>query len=176
MNKIELKFRVNNREHSIIVDGNRRLLDVLREDLNLMGVKEGCGVGECGACTVILNGKSVNSCLILAGQVQGCEIITIEGLKGKNGEPHTEDTLHPKGTSHPKGTLHPLQQAFIDAGAVQCGFCTPGIILSAFALLAENPNPGENEIKEALSGNLCRCTGYKQIIEAVKLASKEQSD
>lgn len=164
MNKIELKLKVNNRDHSIIVDGNRRLLDVLREDLNLMGVKEGCGVGECGACTVILNGKAVNSCLILAGQVQGCEIITIEGLEGENGEPY------------PKGTLHPLQQAFIDAGAVQCGFCTPGIILSAFALLTENPNPSEDEIKEALSGNLCRCTGYKQIIEAVKLASKEQSD
>ena len=182
MNKIELKFRVNNRDYSINVDGNRRLLDVLREDLNLTGVKEGCGVGECGACTVILNGKAVNSCLILAGQVQGCEIITIEGLEGENGELHQEGTLHPKGTLHPegtsypKGTLHPLQQAFIDAGAVQCGFCTPGIILSAFALLAENPNPGEDEIKEALSGNLCRCTGYKQIIEAVKLASKEQSD
>lgn len=143
---------------------------MLREDLNLMGVKEGCGVGECGACTVILNGKAVNSCLILAGQVQGCEIITIEGLEGENGEPY------PKGTLHPEGNLHPLQQAFIDAGAVQCGFCTPGIILSAFALLAENPNPCEDEIKEALSGNLCRCTGYKQIIEAVKLASKEQSD
>ncbi len=167
MNKIELKLRVNNREHSIIVDGNRRLLDVLREDLNLTGVKEGCGVGECGACTVILNGKAVNSCLILAGQVQGSEIITIEGLGGENGEPYPKDTLYPV------GTLHPLQQAFIDAGAVQCGFCTPGIILSAFALLAENPNPGEDEIKEALSGNLCRCTGYKQIIEAVKLASSE---
>jgi carbon-monoxide dehydrogenase small subunit len=170
MNKIELKFRVNNRDHSIIVDGNRRLLDVLREDLNLTGVKEGCGVGECGACTVILNGKAVNSCLILAGQVQGCEIITIEGLEGENGE------LYPEGTLRALRTLHPLQQAFIDAGAVQCGFCTPGIILSAFALLAENPNPGEDDIKEALSGNLCRCTGYKQIIEAVKLASKEQSD
>ncbi len=149
------------------VDTQTGKVDVLREDLNLTGVKEGCGVGECGACTVVLNGRAVNSCLILAGQVQGCEIITIEGLEGENGEPDQE------GTSHPEGTLHPLQQAFIDAGAVQCGFCTPGIILSAFALLAENPNPGDDEIKEALSGNLCRCTGYKQIIEAVKLASEK---
>jgi len=147
------------------VDTQTGKVDVLREDINLTGVKEGCGVGECGACTVVLNGRAVNSCLILAGQVQGCEIITIEGLEGENGEPDQE------GTSHPEGTLHPLQQAFIDAGAVQCGFCTPGIILSAFALLSENPNPSEDEIKEALSGNLCRCTGYKQIIEAVKLAA-----
>jgi len=147
------------------VDTQTGKVDVLREDINLTGVKEGCGVGECGACTVVLNGRAVNSCLILAGQVQGCEIITIEELEGENGEPDQE------GTSHPEGTLHPLQQAFIDAGAVQCGFCTPGIILSAFALLSENPNPSEDEIKEALSGNLCRCTGYKQIIEAVKLAA-----
>ena len=155
MKKIMLNLTVNNREYSLSVDTNKRLLDVLRDDLKLIGVKEGCGIGECGACTVIMDGKIVVSCLVLAGQAQGSRITTIEGLEGKHGE------------------LHPLQQAFIDAGAVQCGFCTPGMILSSFELLNENPDPGEDEIKEALSGNLCRCTGYKHIIDAVKLAAKK---
>lgn len=130
-------------------------MDVLREDLNFTGVKEGCGIGECGACTVLMNGKPVNSCLVLIGQAEGSEVVTIEGLKGKNGE------------------LHPLQEAFIEAGAVQCGYCIPGMILSAEALLQNNPHPTEDLIKEAISGNLCRCTGYRQIIDAVKIASKK---
>lgn len=152
--KIELNIKVNNKDYKLFVDSNKRLLDVLRDDLGLTGVKEGCAIGECGACTVIMNGKNVCSCMILAGQAEGAEITTIEGLEGPNGE------------------LHPLQEAFIETGAVQCGFCTPGMILSSLVLLKNNPNPTKEEIKEAISGNLCRCTGYKQIIDAVQLAAK----
>ena len=131
-----------------------RLLDLLRNVFRLTGTKEGCGEGECGACTVIVNGKTVNSCLVLAGQAEGAEIITIEGLSvdGKPGK---------------------LQQAFIEAGAVQCGFCTPGMILSAKALLDENPKPSDEDIKVALSGNLCRCTGYAKIVDAVRAAASQ---
>jgi len=150
---IELTFILNQREVTVSVAPNRRLLDVLREELHLTGTKEGCGIGECVACTVLLNGRPVNSCLILAGQAQGSEITTIEGVE-------TED-----------GDLHPLQEAFLEEGAVQCGFCTPGMVLSALALLRKNPGPSEDEIKEAISGNLCRCTGYKQIVEAIKAAA-----
>ena len=153
MKTIELTFILNQREVTVSVAPNRRLLDVLREELHLTGTKEGCGIGECGACTVLLNGRPVNSCLILAGQAQGSEITTIEGVE-------TED-----------GDLHPLQEAFLEEGAVQCGFCTPGMILSALSLLRKNPGPSEDEIKEAISGNLCRCTGYKQIVEAIKAAA-----
>jgi aerobic-type carbon monoxide dehydrogenase small subunit (CoxS/CutS family) len=128
------------------------LLEVIREKLELTGTKEACSLGECGACTVILDGKAVNSCLVLAVEAKGKEILTIEGLR-QNGE------------------LHPLQKAFIDEGAVQCGFCTPGMILSAKALLDKNPDPDEDEIKEALAGNLCRCTGYVKIVKAVKTAA-----
>lgn len=153
MKTIELTFILNQREVTVSVAPNRRLLDVLREELHLTGTKEGCGIGECVACTVLLNGRPVNSCLILAGQAQGSEITTIEGVE-------TED-----------GDLHPLQEAFLEEGAVQCGFCTPGMVLSALALLRKNPGPSEDEIKEAISGNLCRCTGYKQIVEAIKAAA-----
>ena len=152
--KIELNIKVNNKNYKLFVASNKRLLDVLRDDLGLTGVKEGCAIGECGACTVIMNGKNVCSCMILAGQAEGAEIITIEGLEG------------------PKGELHPLQEAFIETGAVQCGFCTPGMILSSLTLLRRNLNPTVKEIKEAISGNFCRCTGYKQIIEAVQLAAE----
>jgi len=152
--KIELNIKVNNRDCKLFVASNKRLLDVLRDDLGLTGVKEGCAIGECGACTVIMNGKNVCSCMVLAGQAEGSEIITIEGLEG------------------PKGELHPLQEAFIETGAVQCGFCTPGMILSSLTLLQRNLNPTVEEIKEAISGNFCRCTGYKQIIEAVQLAAE----
>jgi len=152
--KIELNIKVNNKDYKLFVASNKRLLDVLRDDLGLTGVKEGCAIGECGACTVIMNGKNVCSCMILAGQAEGSEIITIEGLEG------------------PKGELHPLQEAFMETGAVQCGFCTPGMILSSLVLLKNNPSPTEEEIKEAISGNFCRCTGYKQIIEAVQLAAE----
>lgn len=155
MEKVKLEFTVNGEKHNLEIVPNRRLLDVLRDDLQLTGVKEGCGAGECGACTVIMNGEIVNSCMVLAAQARGAEIVTIEGLEGENGE------------------LHPVQEAFIESGAVQCGFCTPGMILSSLVLLAGNPAPDEEEIKEAISGNLCRCTGYKQIIEAVKKAAEK---
>ena len=153
MKTIELTFILNQREVTVSVAPNRRLLDVLREELHLTGTKEGCGIGECGACTVLLNGRPVNSCLILAGQAQGSEIITIEGVEDDD------------------GGLHPLQESFLKEGAVQCGFCTPGMVLSALALLRKNPIPSEEEIKEAISGNLCRCTGYKQIVEAIQSAA-----
>lgn len=152
--KIELNIKVNNKDYKLFVASNKRLLDVLRDDLGLTGVKEGCAIGECGACTIIMNGKNICSCMILAGQAEGSEITTIEGLEGLKGE------------------LHPLQEAFIETGAVQCGFCTPGIILSSLTLLRRNLDPTAEEIKEAISGNFCRCTGYKQIIEAVQLAAE----
>ncbi len=145
---MKINFKLNQTEINIDVEPNRRLLDLLREDFGYTGTKEGCGIGECGACTVIINNKAIDSCLVLACQVDGCEIITIEGL-ASNGE------------------LHKLQENFLKKGAVQCGFCTPGMIMSAYALILENPNPTVEEIKEAIEGNLCRCTGYKQIIEAV---------
>jgi carbon-monoxide dehydrogenase small subunit len=148
---------VNGAERELTTAPNRRLLDLLREDLGLLGTKEGCGIGECGACTVILDGKKVNSCLLLAGQADGSSVVTIEGLGG-----HDE-------------RLHPLQQAFIDAGAVQCGYCTPGMIVSAADLLDSNPDPSEEEIKEAIAGNVCRCGAYRQIIDAVQRAAKQMN-
>jgi aerobic-type carbon monoxide dehydrogenase small subunit (CoxS/CutS family) len=132
---------------------SRSLLHVLRDDLGLTGTKEGCGEGDCGACTVLLDGKAVNSCLVLAVEAEGKEITTVEGLA--------------KG-----GKLHPLQQAFVDEGAVQCGFCTPGMLLSAKALLDANPKPTELEIRTSLAGNLCRCTGYVRIVSAVQKAAQ----
>jgi len=157
MEKLSLEFKVNGQEHKLSVAPNKRLLDVLREDLNLIGVKEGCSVGECGACTVIMDGKIVNSCMVLAGQIQNSEVLTVEGLEKEEGE------------------LHPLQQAFLDAGAVQCGFCTPGMLMSSYNLLQSNPDPDEEEIKDAITGNFCRCTGYKQIIDAIKLAAERMN-
>jgi len=136
------------------VDEKMRLIDFLRDELNLTGTKEGCSEGECGACTVIMDKRAVTSCTVLAGQIDGCEILTIEGL-AKNGE------------------LDILQKKFIEYGAVQCGFCTPGFIMSAKALMMNNKNPSLNEIKRAVEGNLCRCTGYIKIIEAIEAAVKE---
>ena len=153
MNKTELTFTVNKKKVTLRVGPKERLLDTLREQLNLTGTKEGCGIGECGACTVILNGKAVPSCLILTGQIEGSEVLTIEGLAID-------------------GKLDPLQQAFIDYNAVQCGFCTPGMLMSAKALLMKNPHPNREEIKTALEGNLCRCTGYEQIIEAIESVTR----
>lgn len=153
METLNLTFILNRQHVSISVPHNRRLVDLLRDDLHLTGTKEGCGIGECGACTVLLNGHPVNSCLILAGQVQGSEITTIEGVEFENGD------------------LHPIQETFLNEGAVQCGFCTPGMILSGLALLRENPHPTDDEIKEAIAGNLCRCTGYQQIVDAIKSAA-----
>jgi aerobic carbon-monoxide dehydrogenase small subunit len=152
--KMEIKFRLNGKEVSINAEPYLRLIDLLRDKFNLTGTKEGCGVGECGACTVLMNGKAVNSCLVLSAQAEGCEIVTIEGIS--NGE-----------------VITPLQKNFLAHGAVQCGFCTPGMVLSASALLDQNPDPTDEEIKDAIAGNLCRCTGYKQIIDAVKETAKE---
>lgn len=144
---------VNKKACEIAVEPNRTVAQVLREDLGLLGTKIGCGMGDCGACTVLLDGRPVNSCLVLAVQANGREIETIEGVSdGKD--------------------LHPVQKAFIEHGAIQCGFCTPGMVLSAKTLLEKNSSPSEPEIRKALSGNLCRCTGYQKIVEAVRQAAE----
>ena len=149
---MKITLTVNGKKREVDVKPHTRLLDVLREDLGLTGTKEGCGKGECGACTVIMDNKVVASCLVLAPQADGSEIQTVEGLGGKE-------------------KLHPIQQSFIETGAVQCGFCIPGMIMSSKKLLDEKINPSEEEIKRGLSGNICRCTGYVKIIDAVKEAS-----
>jgi len=143
-----LRFTVNEEPREIAVEPWWTLLDVLRDQLELTGAKKGCDRGDCGACTVLLDGKPIVSCTTLAVQADGRRVTTIEGL------------MH-------EGSLHPLQQAFVDVGAVQCGFCTPGMVLAAKALLAENPSPTEDDVREAIAGNLCRCTGYAKIVEAV---------
>jgi len=147
-----IKFSLNGKEISIDTDPGRRLLDVLRDDFHLTGVKEGCGEGECGACSVFLNGKLVPSCLVLVGSISGGKIQTIEGFR--NTERYAV-----------------LSQAFHEAGAVQCGFCTPGFVMAAEALLRENPDPDEKEIRRGISGNLCRCTGYAMIVEGIQKAA-----
>ena len=138
-----MRFTLNGRDSSVEGSGSRRLLDVLREDLRHTGTKEGCGEGECGACSVLIDGEVVNSCLVAVGQVEGRQVVTIEGLQS------------------------PLQQAFIEYGAAQCGICTPGMLLAAHVLLQRTRRPSEDDVREALAGNLCRCTGYTKIIEAV---------
>ena len=154
MNYLSITMTVNGKPVALRCQTNLTLLDILRDELSLTGVKDACGgEGECGACTVIMNGKAVNSCMVFAAQADGAVIETIEGLA--------------KGDQ-----LHPLQIAFIETGAIQCGFCTPGAIMAAKAFLDEHSSPTEEEIKEALSGNLCRCTGYKKMIEAVSLAAQ----
>jgi len=153
MAKQTIKFFINEIAATAEVETGKLLVDFLREDLGMTGTKKGCGVGECGACTVIIDGRAVNSCMVLAATVDGSSVTTIEGVS--RGE-----------------QLHRLQQSFIDHGAVQCGFCTPGMILSAKALLDSNPKPTEEEIKTALSGNLCRCTGYHKIVAAVTAVSE----
>jgi carbon-monoxide dehydrogenase small subunit len=154
---MRIRFIVNGKLFEREVDTETRLLDLLREDLHLTGTKEGCGEGECGACTVLIGGRPVNSCLVLAPQIDGAEILTIEGLADGD-------------------RLHPIQQAFVDAGGVQCGFCTPGFIMSIHALLRDTPDPTDDEIRFALEGNLCRCTGYAKIIEAVRLAAQRMRE
>ena len=151
MKKININFTINGIYTSVECEPSKTLLDMIREDLGLKGVKKGCEIGECGACTIIMNRKAVNSCMVLASQAEGSDIITIEGIGEKE--------------------IHPIQRAFIEKGAVQCGFCTPGMILSAKALLDRNPEPERNQIKRAISGNLCRCTGYKQIVDAIEYAA-----
>jgi aerobic-type carbon monoxide dehydrogenase small subunit (CoxS/CutS family) len=148
-----IKFKLNGKSVQVEVSPHWTLLRLLREKFGLTGTKEGCGIGECGACTVLLDGIPVNSCLVLAPKVEGREVQTIEGLGSRD-------------------ILHPLQKSFIDHGAVQCGFCTSGILMSSKALIEKNPHPTREEIKEAISGHLCRCTGYHQIIEAIKAVEK----
>jgi len=149
----EIILNVNGVNHRIDIHEEDRLIDVLREKLYLTGTKEGCGEGECGACTVIIDGETVNACMILAFQGEGRKIITIEGLNRNDG-------------------LHPIQQAFLEEGAVQCGFCIPGMVLSAKVVLDKNPSPSRDEIRESISGNLCRCTGYNKIVDAIERASR----
>ena len=149
MMKHIIRMTVNGRAYEVAAAANTTLVDLLRNDLGLTGTKKGCDEGDCGSCTVLLDGKPVNSCLVLAMQANGRDIVTIEGMEGEDG-------------------LHPLQKAFIDKGAIQCGFCSSGMLLSAKHLLDHNANPTEHEIRTALSGNLWRCTGYQKIVEAVK--------
>ena len=151
---MEISFILNGRPVTIHTEPERRLIDVLREDFFLTGAKEGCGEGECGACTILMDGKAVHACMILAGQLSGHEILTVEGL-AQNGEPDI------------------IQKAFIDQVAIQCGYCTPGMIMSTKGLLLQNPDPSEDEIRIALSGNICRCSGYVQIVAAVRQAAKQ---
>ena len=156
--KIDVVLKVNGTPYAVAVEPRRTLLQFLREDLKLTGTKEGCGLGECGTCTVLVDGKPIKSCITLAVQANGRAITTIEGVE------------------MPDGTLHPLQQAFIGHGAVQCGFCTPGMILSAMALLDQNRKPTEHEVREAIAGNLCRCTGYQKIVEAILSVADQSGD
>jgi len=153
--KHRIRLRVNGQDHEVLVDTKITLVDLLREKLGLTGTNKGCATGECGACTVIMNGDAVNSCLVLAVDADGAEITTVEGL------------------AH-NGHLDPLQQAFIEEGAVQCGFCTPGMIMVAKDFLRKNPNPSEDDYLAAISGNLCRCTGYIKIINALKKAAERE--
>jgi aerobic-type carbon monoxide dehydrogenase small subunit (CoxS/CutS family) len=153
--KTEISFCLNGSEVTLSVAAHKRLLDVLRDDLGLSGTKEGCGEGECGACTVIVDGRAVNACLFPAPEVDGKQVVTIEGLVGPGNE------------------LSVIQKAFAQGGAIQCGFCSPGMIMATKALLDENHDPTDEEIREALLGNLCRCTGYVQILEAVRLAAEK---
>ena len=154
MEKELITLNVNGEPYEALVKPNSTLLDMLRDQLELTGAKRGCDAGDCGSCTVIMNGRPVNACLLLALKADGAEITTIEGLA--------------EGTK-----LHPIQEAFVEYGAIQCGFCTPGMVLSAKALLDRNPKPTEEEIKTGISGNLCRCTGYIKIVEAIQAASQK---
>ena len=151
-----ITFEVNGKPARVNVPESKRLLDVLREDLRLTGTKEGCGEGECGACSVIINGEAINSCLVPVCQVAGSLITTVEGLASDRG-------------------LDPLQQAFLECGGAQCGICTPGMLISARVLLDTNPSPNREEIREAIAGNLCRCTGYQKIIDAIEKAALTES-
>ena len=155
MTRIALQLTINGERHEVVTEPHRTLLDVLRVGLGLTGTKENCLEAECGVCTVLLDGRAMNACILLAAQCPGRDVLTIEGL-GRGGQ------------------LHPLQQAFIDHGAVQCGYCIPAMILSAKALLDECPTPTETQVREALAGNLCRCTGYQKIAEAVLAAARDR--
>jgi aerobic carbon-monoxide dehydrogenase small subunit len=153
---MRMTFVVNGRSRTVDAPPLARLLDILRGPLGLTGTKEGCGEGECGSCTVLLDGVPVNACLVVAGQCDGRKVLTVEGLAEEN-------------------ALSDLQDAFVKDGGAQCGICTPGILMAAHALLAANPQPGEGEIRESIAGNICRCTGYQRIVESIRHAAKEQA-
>ena len=155
--KISINFTINGEKKELDIPAGITALELIRDRLELKGAKEGCGIGECGACTIMVDGRAVNACLMFAARLDGCEVFTVEGLSQG-------------------GDLHPIQQAFAEKHAVQCGFCTPGLMMSTRALLAEEPKPDRNEIIKAISGNLCRCTGYHSIIEAVDTAAAKQAD
>jgi aerobic-type carbon monoxide dehydrogenase small subunit (CoxS/CutS family) len=157
MRKKEISFKVNGVPYVREVKSSQTLLELLRNELGLSGTKEGCGTGECGACTVLLDGKPVNSCLMLAIDAEGREVTTVEGLEKE-------------------GKLHPLQEAFVEEGAVQCGFCTAGMLMAAKGLLEENPHPTEEQIRRGISGNLCRCTGYVRIVRAIQRAATDRAE
>ncbi|HEY1374757.1 MAG TPA: (2Fe-2S)-binding protein [Candidatus Binatia bacterium] len=152
--KKKIQITLNGKKTELEVPSHRLLLDLLRDEIGLTGTKEGCGTGDCGACTVLLNGKPVNSCLIFSGELDGADIVTVEGLK-----------IGPE--------MHPVQRAFVQEGGVQCGYCTSGMLMMSKALLDENPDPSEEDIRFAISGNLCRCTGYAKIVKAVQDAARE---
>jgi carbon-monoxide dehydrogenase small subunit len=151
--KAVVRCEINGEEHDVLADGRDTLLELLRDRVGLTGTKEGCGNGNCGTCTVLFDGEAVNACLVMAMEANGARIVTIEGIGSG-------------------GRLHPVQQALLEHGGTQCGFCTPGIVISAKALLDRNPSPSEHDIRSAIAGNLCRCTGYDKIVEAVQAASK----
>jgi len=155
---MRIAFTLNGSPVSVDAPADSTLLSVLRDHLNMTGTKEGCGIGECGACSVLLDGRLVNACLVLAAQVGGRQVVTIEGIRGPDGGPND------------------LQQAFIDYGAVQCGYCIPGMVLAGESLLAANPKPNRTEIREAIAGNLCRCTGYQQIVDAIQATARLRSE
>ncbi|MGD8982706.1 MAG: (2Fe-2S)-binding protein [Desulfobacteraceae bacterium] len=155
---LPISLTVNKEAYDLYVPPNRTLLEVLREDLELTGTKESCSEGACGSCTVLCDGLPIRSCLTLAAEIQGAEITTVEGLLMENGQ------------------LDPVQQSFIDHGAVQCGFCTPGMLMSTRAFLNQNPNPSESDVRKAISGNICRCTGYTKIVEAILDVAGSRSD
>ncbi len=155
---MKIEFTLNGARVNVDAPADSTLLTVLRDTLNLIGTKEGCGVGECGACSVLLDGRLVNACLLLAAQAGGRQVVTIEGIRGPDGGPND------------------LQQAFIDYGAVQCGYCIPGMVLASEALLAKNTQPTRAEIRRAIAGNLCRCTGYQQMVDAIQATARQRSE
>ena len=154
--KTQITLTVNGEFHELLIDPRRSLLDVLRNDLDLRGAHRGCDSGDCGACTVLLDGQPITACLILAADCDGAQVLTIEGLS-------------------PNGRLHPVQKALVEQGGIQCGFCTPGVVMASVALLRDNPRPTEADVRYGLAGNLCRCTGYKKIVEAVMEAAATQA-
>lgn len=154
---MKVVFTLNGKQMAVETEPDRRVVDLLRDDLGLTGTKEGCGSGECGACTILLDGETRLSCLMLAAQLQGRSVTTIEGVSEG-------------------GHLHPVQEAFVEAGAVQCGYCTPGMVLTSIDILKRNPSPGREEIRRAIGGNLCRCTGYQKIVDAVERSSQKSRE